>query len=148
MAAAGSRWNDLGLAVIRAGAGAMFIAYGWPKITAGPELWQKLGGAMGLLGITFLPAFWGFMAAVSEFVGGIFQVLGVFVRPFSFLMAFTMFVAMVLKISGGANFYGDPPGTGFASPLVYLVIWLGVLISGGGRMALGRLGPFKDKWFA
>ncbi|MEZ4689878.1 MAG: DoxX family membrane protein [Ignavibacteria bacterium] len=61
--------SDLGILIIRIGIGISFIlVHGLGKITGGPALWEKLGGAMSSFGINFLPTFWGFMAAFSEFV--------------------------------------------------------------------------------
>jgi putative oxidoreductase len=84
---------NFGLLIIRIGIGIMFVLYGEGKMFGGPEKWAKLGGAMEGLGITFLPAFWGFMAALAEFGGGILLVLGLLFRPACFLMFCTMFVA-------------------------------------------------------
>jgi hypothetical protein len=37
----------------------------------GVQSWQWLGSQMSHVGITFAPQFWGFLAAASEFFGGI-----------------------------------------------------------------------------
>ena len=71
----------------------MFILHGEGKMFGGPEKWLKLGGAMENVGITFLPTFWGFMAAFAEFGGGILLVLGLLFRPACLIMFITMFVA-------------------------------------------------------
>ena len=53
-------YKDLGLLVIRLGIGlSMLIFHGLDKIKGGPELWTKLGGDMSVVGIDFLPVFWG-----------------------------------------------------------------------------------------
>ena len=88
------RYRDLGLLILRIGIGGMFVFHGTPKIIGGPAMWEKLGGAVHALNITFLPTiFWGFMAAFSECFGGIFLALGIFFRPACILMAITMVVA-------------------------------------------------------
>ncbi len=84
---------NFGLLIIRIGIGIMFVLHGEGKMFGGPEKWLKLGGAMDNIGITFLPTFWGFMAAFAEFGGGILLVLGLLFRPACFLMLCTMFVA-------------------------------------------------------
>lgn len=71
----------------------MFVLHGEGKMFGGPDKWLKLGGAMENLGITFLPACWGFMAAFAEFGGGILLVLGLLFRPACLLMLITMAVA-------------------------------------------------------
>jgi len=95
------KYKDFGLLVLRAGMGAMFVLHGWPKIMGGPAMWQGLGGAMAHLGVTFLPAVWGFLAALSECGGGICLILGFALRPAAFIMACTMAVAATTHIMGG-----------------------------------------------
>ena len=126
---------DLGLLLIRIGIGLAFIVHGWPKITGGVERWEALGGTMAIFGITFAPAFWGFMAAFAETAGGLFLALGLFVRPFVFLLFFTMFVATVMLINSGAEFGR------YAHALEMGIVFFGLLFTGGGRFALGRLIP-------
>ena len=133
---------DVGLLVVRVGLGIIFIVFGFPKITGGPETWSGLGQAMGSLGITFAPTFWGFMAAVAEFAGGIALLTGLFVRPFAFLMAVTMAVATTMLVRGGAEM------TKFAHPLNMAIVFTGLVIAGGGKLALGRLvTPLAGKWY-
>lgn len=132
--AAESKLKDWGLLVLRVGFGAIFIViHGWPKITAGPEAWAKMGSAMGNLGVHFFPAFWGFMAAFSEFGGGIAIALGLFIRPMSLLLAFTMAVAATMHLSRGDGF-------GAAShALACGVVALSFMIMGAGKFSLGTL---------
>jgi putative oxidoreductase len=138
-----TRHYDAALLVLRIGIGAMFaLAHGWDKITAGPETWTKLGGAMGALGITFAPAFWGFMAAFAEFVGGILLAIGLFFRPAAILLLITMAVAAIMHLSAGH-------GLGKASHAIEAgVVFIALLISGPGRMSLKQSIPFcKRHWF-
>ena len=52
--------------MLRLTLGALFLwAHGWHKLAAGIDHWRKVGAAMHELGITFWPAFWGFMAAMA-----------------------------------------------------------------------------------
>ncbi|MGM0443203.1 MAG: DoxX family protein [Fibrobacterota bacterium] len=95
-----------GLLVLRIWIGAMFLVHGVPKLLAGPELWGNLGMAMGNLGISFAPVFWGFMAAFAEAVGGLLIILGLFIRPAAALLFVTMFVAAVHHLAGGDGIKG------------------------------------------
>jgi putative oxidoreductase len=122
--------KDIGLLILRLGIGVLFIAFGYPKITAGPQLWEKIGGAMANLGVTFQPTFWGFMASLAEFGGGILLILGFLFRPALLLMMFTMIVAIVLHCSKGDGF-----GV-YANPLGYLIVFAGLFISGPGKYSL------------
>ena len=92
-----SKYSDLGLLIIRLGLGIMFIMHGYPKLTGGPEMWEKIGGAMGNVGINFLPVFWGFLAAFAEAVGGLLFALGLLFRPTAFALAFTMLSIMSMS---------------------------------------------------
>ena len=47
--------RDKGLLILRIGIGVMFMCHGFPKLAGGPEVWTKLGGALGALGIHFEP---------------------------------------------------------------------------------------------
>ncbi|MFB6098940.1 MAG: DoxX family protein, partial [Salinibacter sp.] len=98
-----SRWSsvDLALLVLRIGIGISFVfVYGWDKISGGPEQWASLGENVALFGVTFWPTFWGFLAALAEFGGGICLMLGLFLRPVLVLMMGVMIVAATGHISG------------------------------------------------
>ncbi|HNT96830.1 MAG TPA: DoxX family protein [Elusimicrobiales bacterium] len=125
--------RDYGLLVMRLGVGLMFFfVHGLAKIQAGPELWAKIGGAMANFGVTFLPAFWGFMAASAECFGGLFLAAGLLARPAAAAMAFTMLVASVMHLSAGDGLKG-------ASHAVELFFVLsGLALAGAGRFSLDR----------
>jgi putative oxidoreductase len=99
---------DLGLLILRVGLGLMFvIMHGFPKLTGGVSLWKGLGGAFNrLIGISFVPEFWGFAAAIAEFGGGLCLIAGIFFRPACALMLFTMATAVGATIRGGEGFDG------------------------------------------
>jgi len=125
--------RDCGLLILRAGVGLMFFfVLGLPKIQAGPELWAKIGGAMANFGITFVPVFWGFMAASAECFGGLFLAIGLLARPAAAAMAFTMLTAAVMHLSAGDGLKG-------ASHAVELFfVFSGLTLAGAGRFSLDR----------
>lgn len=130
--------TDLGLLVLRLVFGtSMLIHHGVGKILAGPERWEKLGGNMELVGITFLPVAWGFLAAFSESIGSILLVLGWQVRVVAFLLACTMTVAVLTHLN-------MPPEearagwTGAAHALEFGGAFLALLFAGGGRFGVSR----------
>jgi putative oxidoreductase len=124
---------DTGLLVIRLGVGLMFLlVHGGPKLMGGPETWERVGGAMSVVGIGFAPVFWGFMAAASEGIGGLLLALGLFTRPAALLMTVTMAVASTMHLS-----HGD--GLAKASHAIELgVVFLGLLMTGPGRYSLDQ----------
>ncbi|MBD3161810.1 MAG: DoxX family membrane protein [Candidatus Eisenbacteria bacterium] len=116
----------------------MALFHGFSKITGGSELWVKLGGQMERFGITFAPTFWGFMAAFAEFGGSLLLVLGLFFRPAAGLLAITMLVAMSRHLSLPEG----EPGAGWkgaSHALELLVVYVGLLLTGSGRIALDSL---------
>lgn len=130
--------KDLGLLVIRVGVGlSMLIFHGYGKISGGPELWGKVGGAMGNLGIHFLPVMWGFFAALAESAASLLLVLGVLTRPAAALLAFTMLVAVVNHLNMPA---GEPNAgwKGASHALEFFAVAVGLFIAGPGMFALSR----------
>ncbi len=123
----------IALFIIRVGFGVMYMFHGWPKISGGVDTWTWLGGNMSIIGLGFAPAFWGFMAAVAEFLGGILLIIGVLTRPVAAMMLFTMLIATLMHIQ-----VGDPINT-IMHPLKGLVVFTGFLLSGAGKYSVDNL---------
>ena len=122
---------DLALLILRVGIGLMFILHGYPKIIGGMEKWTGLGSyGMGSLGIHIFPAFWGFMAAFSEFAGGIMIVLGLYIRYFSILLFITMLVAISSHLAGGDGIMGA------SHAIESAVVFLCLFFSGAGNYSI------------
>jgi putative oxidoreductase len=123
----------LGLLVMRLGVGLMFlVAHGGPKLLAGPTLWEQVGGAMAIFGITFYPVAWGFLAAASEGIGGLLLAAGFLTRPAALSMLVTMAVAASMHLSKGDGLKG-------ASHAIELgIVFAGLLLTGPGRYSLDR----------
>lgn len=128
--------TNFGLLLVRLGVGlSMAIFHGWDKITGGVEKWEKIGGAMANLNITFYPVAFGFMAGFAEFVCSCLLIIGVLFRPAAFLLAFTMFVAALNHISRPA---GDP-GAGWAAAshaLELMAVYLCLMFTGPGKFSM------------
>ena len=127
------KFKDFGLLVVRVGLGLCFsLIHGIPKIMGGIPMWTKIGGAMGSVGIHFLPAFWGFMASGSEALGGILVMLGLFFRPACLFLVITMLIASLVSYSHGDGFSD-------ASHAIEMgVVFLGLLFIGPGRYSVDR----------
>jgi len=134
-----------GWALLRIGIGIMFVIFGWRKVCGGPEMWSQIGQAMGAFGLKPLaayPVFWGFMATLAEFGGGLALVLGVLVRPFAFLMGFTMATAVTMLVKGGKDMMA------YSHALDMGIVFVAILIGGGGTPALGAVIPgLRGRWF-
>lgn len=129
-----SKYRDIGLLILRIGIGAMFLYHGAPKIFGGPEKWERVGMAMASVGINFFPILWGFMAAFSEFFGGICIILGLFFRPACILLTITMAVAASMHLSKG-------DGLGVASHAIEDgIVFLSLILIGPGKYS------FEEKY--
>jgi len=129
-----SKYSDAGILFLRIGIGFAFIfVHGWGKIFGGPELWTKLGGSMANLGITFAPTFWGFMAAAAEFGGGILILFGLFTRPASAFLAFTMLVAFIQHTSK------LDPWNRVIYPMEMFAVFMALLFIGAGKYSIDAL---------
>ncbi len=124
------KFRDMGLLILRVGIGIMFMCHGFPKLTAGPEVWTKLGGALSAMDINFAPTFMGFMAAISEFGGGLLLVLGLFTRPACFFLLITMVIAMLMHIRTG------DPFVKYSHALESAILFFSLLFIGPGKISL------------
>lgn len=127
-----NRYLDLGLLILRIGIGSMFLYHGFPKLSGGPEKWEKVGSAIKYTGIEFAPVFWGFMAAISEFFGGICIILGLFFRPACILLTITMAVAATMHLGRG-------DGLQRASHAIESgILFLSLIVIGPGKYSIDR----------
>jgi len=129
-----NRNRDIGILFIRIGIGLAFVfVYGEAKMFAGPDLWTKLGGAMSNLGITFAPAFWGFLSASAEFIGGILFTIGLFTRPVAIIMAFNMIVAMTM------HFTMHDQWNKVIIPIQLFSVFIAIIFLGAGKYSLDNI---------
>lgn len=122
---AATRTGDVGLLVLRVVAGGlMFYLHGLGKVP--PQ--GKFVDGVTALGFP-APTLFAWAAALSEAVGGVLLVLGLFTRPAALMLAFTMGVAAFLV-------HGADPLAKKELALVYLSIALLYLLAGAGRYSL------------
>jgi len=110
----------------------MMVLHGWPKLAAGQHVWEKVGTAMQYLGVGYWPVFWGFMAAMSETLGGALLVVGFLTRPAALFIAFTMAVATVMTYHSTGNF------NDWSHPLEIGIVALGLFVIGAGSFSVDR----------
>ncbi|MDQ3019728.1 MAG: DoxX family protein [Bacteroidota bacterium] len=126
-----NKLRDIGILFLRISVGLIFIiVHGIGKITAGPEMWTQLGGSMSIFGITFLPTFWGFMAAFTEFFVPMFLIIGLFYRPAALLLAFNMIVA------AGFHFSRLDPWAKIEYPFLLVILFISMFLIGPGRYSV------------
>ena len=128
-----SRYADTGLLILRTGLGIMFLYHGAPKLFGGPETWARVGAAAGNFGLSFAPAFWGFMAGIAEFGGGLFLMLGLLFTPACVLLVIDLVVAASSHIHAGQ-------GIGGASHAIEdATVFLSLIFIGPGKYSLAAL---------
>jgi len=126
-------YRDLGILILRAGIGIMMVVHGWPKLAGGQEKWVEIGGAMQHLGISFWPVFWGFLAAMSETLGGALLAVGFLTRYAAISLTFTMIVATTMMYHIGK---GDP--LQWSHPAELGIVFVSLLIIGAGKYSVDR----------
>jgi putative oxidoreductase len=128
------RFTDLGLLVLRAGIGAIFLLiHGLPRLVADSRAWARVGRAVGYLGIHFGHAWWGLIAILAMTAGAICLILGFLHRPAALALTLTMAVATIWK------FYPFGGWEAAAHPATMGIVCLALVILGPGKYALERL---------
>ena len=129
--------KDLGLLLLRIGIGIAFIAHGYPKLF--------MGGAAGLakgLAASGIPGgvFAAYLAGAAEFFGGIALILGLFFRPVTIFMAFTMLVALIFHLNLGDNFIK------YSHALESSILFIALIFIGPGKFSLDEklFGPARQ----
>ncbi len=125
-----------GWLILRVGIGISIFLHGYPKITGGAETWTMIGSSMSQFGINFAPVFWGFLAALTESVGGLLFALGLFFRPAALFLAGNMAVALTTHMVAGDNFMV------FGHAMDLLIVFAASILIGAGKYSLdARLFP-------
>lgn len=127
-----SQYRDIGLLILRTGIGIMMVFHGFPKLAGGLPAWEKLGRAMGHLGVNFFPGFWGFSSAMVETVGGVLIVIGFCFRPVTILMTMNFIVATVLLYKTSGVFLD------WSRPAEMLILFFSLIFIGAGKYSVDR----------
>jgi putative oxidoreductase len=121
-----------GIALLRAVTGAVFLAHGVQKLFIFGH--PGVTGVLTQIGIP-LPGLAAWAIALTEFLGGIALLLGLFTRWAAVPLAFGMLVAILtVHLSGG---FFAPKGIEY--PLTMLAISLALLLTGSGALALDNV---------
>src|SRR5262245_37504504 len=128
--------TDFGLLLIRLVLATVFLFHGSQKLFGafdgpGIEGFTKVLEGMDVP----MPSVSAWLAGLSEFVGGVFLVLGTGMRIAIIPTIITMFVA-VIKVHSSAF---SAQHNGMEYPLTLGVVLIGLLLTGPGRITIGGL---------
>jgi len=134
-----SKYSDLALLLLRIGVGIVFIVAGWGKII-GLFGYLFSGDEWGFIatvdGIGFpLPAFFAAIVAITEFIGGLMVLFGVYARIPNLLLAFIMLVALFTTKMDGF----DISHAGTRVDILMLLITLSLAIMGSGKYSVDSM---------
>ena len=119
---------NFGILVLRLGLGMSMAYHGYLKFLSGAAGLYKVGAMLGALGLPGYFEFFGAMAAICEFLGGILVVFGLFTRLGAFLLAGVLFTATILHLDAVFFSCDYPSQMAFAA--------LAIFFMGGGRYSI------------
>lgn len=127
LAARLASYRPAALAVLRIGAGLLFMQHGAQK------LFGMFGGVGDTPGMTVPLVSQMGLAGILEFFGGLLIVLGLFTQPVALLLAGEMLVAF---FQAHAPRGGVPLENGGELPLLYMLIWITLAVFGAGALSI------------
>ncbi len=120
-----------GLLFLRLAAGAALMLHGWPKMQ-NPFGWMPPEAP--------IPGVLQFLAAFSEFGGGLALILGLLTPIAAFGIACTMAVAtLMVHLTQGHPFVAARGGPSYEIALVYFAVALLMMLAGSGVLSLDYL---------
>ena len=117
----------LGLLIIRIGIGIAFMAHGFPKLFMGGALGLSKGLAAAGIPGGLIAAY---LASLAEFLGGMTLIAGIFFRPTTVVLAFTMLTAMIFHLNLGDGFIK------YSHALESGILFVSLTIAGPGRFSV------------
>ena len=128
-----SSLQSLVLPLLRAGLGIILLAHGCQKLfgmfggmglTANAALFQRLGYQPGM--------FWGTLVGLTEVIGGILLVIGLFTRPAAF--SIVIFMIFSIHFTSAKGFFRTAGGMEYS--ILILLVALVFMIRGGGEYSV------------
>jgi putative oxidoreductase len=122
------RFQGLGASVMRVALGTIMVAHGYTKIIPKDALYNFSHMVVRM----HLPLWLGYVAAFTEFFGGMLLIVGLLTRVAAFMTAIDMAVA-IIKVHLHGGLLGP---NSFALPLALLSIALMLVFTGSGWLGL------------
>lgn len=136
---AATRWGDIGLTIARICLGlGMAIGHGFSKVFPDGGFGPSEQFINGVAKLDFpAPTVFAWLAALTEFLGGLLLAAGLLTRPAAFFLAGNMFVAAFLAHANDPFWAAGGANKEFA--LLYCVPFVMFIFTGGGRFAVDAL---------
>ena len=122
--------QHIGFTLLRISFGIMFLVFGYKKINSGATNLTQLGSAISYFGINYGYLLWGYLAAFTEFFGGIAYILGLWTRIISLPIIWLLIVAIQFHLQQ------NDPITIWFFPVLCLCIAISFFIAGSGIYSL------------
>lgn len=128
-----TRFGDVGLLILRAGTGIlMAYAHGFSKVFSNGSIGVPDQLVSGVKSMGFpAPTAFAWMAALTEFLGGILLALGLMTRPVALALTFTMAVAAFVM-------HAKDPLDVKEMALLYMLGFQLFIFTGAGRFSVDR----------
>jgi putative oxidoreductase len=123
------RLQPLALLVMRLALGAIMVAHGYQKVLGNLHHFAQLVGSLGL------PGWLGYVAAFTEFLGGLLVLAGFFTRPAAFAICIELAVA-IWKVHWHNGLTGDH---GYEFPLAAATLAFALIFFGAGSISLDHI---------
>ena len=124
--------NDIGKLILRVSVGVLMLFHGMNKIIYG------VGGVKHLLSEAGLPQFLAYGVYAGEVIVPLFLILGLYARTASLVLAFNMFVAILLAHGDTMFHLSKHGGLVIELPLFYFIASIVIYILGSGRYAVNN----------
>ena len=133
--------SSLGLFVLRVGAGAMMlVGHGWPKLANFSAIAEKFPNVLGLGSTVSLT-----LATTAEVLCAALLIVGLATRLAALPLVMTMGVAAFWAHGGHPWFQGVPPVASKEPALLYLIPFVALLFTGGGRYSVDEVLASRKK---
>jgi len=126
------RLQPLALFVMRLALGVIMVVHGYHKVFGGLHHFAQMVASMGV------PAWLGYVASFTEFLGGVLILAGFFTRPAAFAVCIDMAVA-IWKVHSHNGLLGSPDRPGYEFPLAVAALAFALIFFGGGPIALDHV---------
>ncbi len=126
------RFQPLALLIMRLALGAIMVTHGYHKVFGGLHHFVGMVGGMGV------PVWLGYVAAFTEFLGGLLILAGLFTRVAAFAVCVDLGVA-IWKVHLHNGLMGSPDHPGYELPLAAASLAFALIFFGAGPISLDHV---------